>query len=224
MDQTNPSEPSLLFFFPPKVAADESASMKFSVQALVYPALQALDFNTPSYVQNQGMPILTRRFMIRFWLQYLGVDLSLQPQYQVNNHSSLDQPGLTPELRSRLDWTALLPKQHQEGYQPLIQDRGLQGATTAVPHLLDTRAAPLLAGPEVLAKCPRAYILTCENDVLRDDGLMYVQRLRQAGVAVTSDYYQGGFHGSFTATTWPYDFQVGRRNFRAYVDWLKDNL
>lgn len=207
-----------------EVATDDSVSVKFSVQALVYPVLQALDFNTPSYLQNQQIPCLYRPLMVRFWMQYLGAPLSLEPQYMLNNHSSLDQPNLTPELRSRVDWTVLLPKKHQEGYEPLIRERGLKGATKAVPQLLDVRASPLLAAAEVLAKCPRAYVLTCENDVLRDDGLMYVRRLRDAGVTVTSDHYEGGFHGCFTSTTWPFDFEVGRRSFRAYVDWLKDNL
>lgn len=199
-------------------------SIKFSVQALVYPALQALDFNTPSYLQNQNMPILTRPLMVRFWMAYLGAPLSLEPQYLVNNHSSLEQPSLTPELRSRVDWAILLPKKHQEGYQPLVKERGLKGAIKTVPQLLDMRGSPLLAGPEVLAKCPRAYVLTCEHDVLRDDGLMYVRRLREAGVAVSSEHYEGGFHGIFTMTTPPFDFEVGKRSFTAYVDWLRDNL
>lgn len=199
-------------------------SVKFSVQALVYPALQALDFNTPSYLQNQKMPLLPRRDMVRMWMLYLGGPLSLERQYLANNHSSLDQPNLTAELRSRLDWTALLPKKHREGYEPLVRERGLKGATKAVLPLLDVRASPLLAGAEVLAKCPRAYVLTCEHDVLRDDGLMYVRRLRDAGVSVTGDHYEGGFHACFTATRPPFDFEVGRRSLRAYLDWLKDNL
>lgn len=207
-----------------KVAADDTVSVKFSIQALVYPALQALDFSTPSYLQNQRMPVLYRNLMVQFWMVYLGVHLSLEPHYLVNNHSSIDQPNLTPELRSRVNWTALLPGKHRKGYKPLVRERGLKGATKAVPQLLDERAAPLLAGAEVLAKCPRTYILTCELDVLRDDGLMYVRRLRDAGVAVTSVHYEGGFHGIFTATTRPFDFELGRRSFRAYLNWLKENL
>lgn len=199
-------------------------SAKFSVQALVYPALQSLDFNTPSYLQNQRMPILSRALMVRFWMVYLRAPDSLEPQYLVNNHSSLDQPHLTPPLRSRVDWTALLPKEFRHGYELLVKEKGLAGATLSVPQLLDARASPLLAGADVLAKCPRAYVMTCEHDVLRDDGLMYVRRLRDAGVAATGVHFEGGFHGCFIATSWPFDFEVGRRSIRAYVDWLKENL
>ncbi|KAM6969639.1 neutral cholesterol ester hydrolase 1-like [Tautogolabrus adspersus] len=207
-----------------EISMDDTLSVKFSVQALIYPVLQALDFNTPSYLQNEHMPILYRSTMIRFWLQYLGVNLSLVPQFITNNHSSLQHTHITPELRARLDWTVLLNPKYKKNYKPVIMEKGSQGAVKDVPGLLDVRSSPLLAGPEVLAKCPRAYVLTCEHDVLRDDGLMYVQRLQDAGVTVTNDHYEDGFHGCLSFITWPLDFDVGRRVSRGYIDWLKNNL
>ncbi|XP_040917185.1 neutral cholesterol ester hydrolase 1a [Toxotes jaculatrix] len=206
-----------------EIAIDDTASVKFSIQALIYPALQILDFNTPSYLQNQDIPILYRPMMVRFWLQYLGVDLSLQPQFLANNHS-LHHSTITPEVRARVDWTMLLAPKHKKNYKPLVAEKGSQGLVKEVPGLLDVRASPLLAGPEVLAKCPRAYILTCEYDVLRDDGLMYARRLQDAGVSVTSDHYEDGFHGCFSFTVWPMDFDVGKRAVRSYLNWLQNNL
>lgn len=199
-------------------------TVKFSVQALVYPVLQALDFNTPSYLQNQDMAILPRHLMVQFWLQYLGADLSLASQVTANNHSASRHSAITPELRSRIDWTALLPREVRKNHKPVVVEEGSHGILKKVPGFLDVRAAPLLAGPEVLAKCPRAFILTCENDVLRDDGLMYAQRLREAGVSVTSNNYEDGFHGCFSFIAWPMDFDVGRRTVRSYISWLQDNL
>ncbi|XP_060918508.1 neutral cholesterol ester hydrolase 1-like [Labrus mixtus] len=207
-----------------EIAMDDTLSVKFSVQALIYPVLQALDFNTPSYLQNEHIPILYRSIMIRFWLQYLGVDLSLFPHFTTNNHSSLQHTHITPELRARLDWTVLLSPKYKNNYKPVIVEKGSQGAVKEVPGLLDVRSSPLLAGPEVLAKCPRAYVLTCEHDVLRDDGMMYVRRLQDAGVTVTNHHYVDGFHGCFSFINWPLDFNVGRRVNRDYIDWLKNNL
>lgn len=207
-----------------QISSDDSVSVKFSVQALIYPVLQALDFNTPSYLQNQHIPILYRPLMVRFWLQYLGADLSLQPQCLENNHSSLDHADISPEVRARLDWTVLLAPKYRKEHKPVIVDKGSPGKTVQLPGLLDVRASPLLAGPEVLAKCPRTYILTCEFDVLRDDGLMYARRLRDAGVEVTNDHYEDGFHGCFSFAVWPFDFDLGKRAVRAYLNWLKDNL
>ncbi|KAM4723633.1 neutral cholesterol ester hydrolase 1a [Anableps anableps] len=207
-----------------EVATDDSMSVKFSVQALIYPVLQALDFNTPSYVQNRNMAILPRQVMVQFWLQYLGADISLQPQLIANNHSALQHSTLTPELRSRLDWTSLLTQKFKKSYTPVVVERDSHGLLKKIPGFLDVRSSPLLAGPEVLAKCPRAYILTCEYDVLRDDGLMYARRLQDVGVFVTSDYYEDGFHGCLSFTTWPLDFDVGKRALRGYITWLQNNL
>nr|XP_019960611.1 PREDICTED: neutral cholesterol ester hydrolase 1-like [Paralichthys olivaceus] len=207
-----------------EISIDDTVSVKFSIQALIYPALQALDFNTPSYVQNQDIPVLYRPLMVHFWLRYLGADLSLQPQLLVNNHSSSRHSAVSPEVRARSDWTVLLPLKYKRSHRPLVVSKGSPGLLKEVPGLLDVRASPLLAGPEVLAKCPRTYILTCEHDVLRDDGLMYTRRLQDAGVTVTNDHYEDGFHGCFSFIVWPVEFDVGRRAVKGYLHWLQNNL
>lgn len=56
--------------------------------------------------------------------------------------------------------------------------------------------APLYA--EDLSNLPQAYVITSENDVLRDEGLAYAQRLQQAGVKVETIVEQGLVHGYFT--------------------------
>ncbi|XP_029972805.1 neutral cholesterol ester hydrolase 1a [Salarias fasciatus] len=207
-----------------EISTDDGVSVKFSVQALIYPVLQALDFNTPSYLQNQQMPVLSRNLMVQFWLQYLNADLSLQPQLLANNHSALHRSTITPELRSRVDWSVLLQQKYKKDHQPVVVEKGAHGIVKDVPALLDVRAAPLLASSEVLAKSPRSYVLTCEYDVLRDDGLMYARRLRDAGVTVTSEHYEDGFHGCFSFVAWPIEFEVGKRAVRGYLDWLQKNL
>lgn len=56
--------------------------------------------------------------------------------------------------------------------------------------------APLLS--EDLSNLPPAYVLTAENDVLRDEGLAYAERLKQAGVRVETIIEPGLVHGYFT--------------------------
>ncbi|XP_061099229.1 neutral cholesterol ester hydrolase 1-like [Conger conger] len=206
-----------------QVATDSSIPVKFKVQSLIYPVLQTLDFNTPSYQQNRNVPILYRPLMVWFWLEYLDADRGFLPAMIMNNHTAQDLEQVDP-FRAAVDWTALLPPRFTEGYEPVVQAHGTPRIVEEVPGLLDVRASPLLAEREVLTQTPRAYILTCEHDVLRDDGLMYGRRLEEAGVAVTSDYYEDGFHGCLTFSFWPTFFTVGERALRNYIAWLDQNL
>jgi acetyl esterase len=55
-------------------------------------------------------------------------------------------------------------------------------------------AAPARAAD--LSRLPPAYVVTCEFDPLRDEGIEYAQRLMQAGVPTELHHYPGTFHGS----------------------------
>ncbi len=57
-------------------------------------------------------------------------------------------------------------------------------------------AAPLLA--EDLSNLPPAFVITAENDVLRDEGQVYARRLKEEGVEVQATCEEGLVHGYFT--------------------------
>ncbi|GAA1701607.1 alpha/beta hydrolase [Kribbella yunnanensis] len=60
-------------------------------------------------------------------------------------------------------------------------------------------AAPSRA--EDLSGLPPAYVSVCEFDPLRDEGIIYAQRLLQAGVSTELHHYRGTFHGSGLVAT-----------------------
>ncbi|KAG2463007.1 neutral cholesterol ester hydrolase 1-like [Polypterus senegalus] len=206
-----------------QLALDHSVSNKLKLQALIYPVLQALDFNTPSYQQNRDVPILYRPLMARFWLEYLNGDIGFIQPLLVNNHSALELSQATVS-RAKLNWTSLLPSNFKKNYKPVVQTIGTPRVLEEVPAFLDVRAAPLLADKGVLQLLPKTYIMTCEHDVLRDDGTMYVKRLEEAGVQVTHDHYDDGFHGCMIFGIWPTYFSVGVRTMTNYIKWLDLNL
>ncbi|XP_066518518.1 neutral cholesterol ester hydrolase 1a [Hoplias malabaricus] len=201
----------------------DNSTGKFKLQVLIYPVLQALDFNTASYQQNQQIPILYRELMAHYWLEYLGAEPELIHTLLLNNHTARDQVLAEPH-RAKLDWTEVLPEAMQKGYRRVLPKHGSAQVLREVPGLLDARAAPLLAETNVLKAAPRAYVMTCEHDILRDDGLMYVHRLHDAGVPVTSHHYDDCFHGCVSFAFWPAYFSAGIRSVNDYIAWLREQL
>ncbi|XP_059848681.1 arylacetamide deacetylase-like isoform X1 [Hypanus sabinus] len=204
-----------------QIREEPGVEVEIKIQALVYPALQTIDFNTPSYQQNENMPILPKKLMVRFWSEYFSPDKSLLKAMGANAHTGLEARGLS----SLVNWSVLLPEKFRKEYKYTLPARGNEGTSHAkVPGVFDPRAAPLLAEDKELRALPQALIMTCEFDVLRDDGTMYATRLQQAGVQVALEHFEDCFHGVLMFITWPTNFAIGHKLMDRYIDWLRENL
>ncbi|NXS07994.1 NCEH1 hydrolase, partial [Neodrepanis coruscans] len=206
-----------------QLSKEKDLTIRPKLQALIYPVLQAFDFNTPSYQQNLNVPVLPRHVMINYWIYYVNGNYDLAHALVINNHTALDV-GQALSFRGLLNWTSLLPSSFKKDYKPVVQTTGMAEIIQKIPALLDVRAAPLLADNETLQLQPKTYMLTCENDVLRDDGVMYAKRLENAGVDVTLDHFHDCFHGCMIFTVWPAEFSAGIQTRNSYIKWLDENL
>ncbi|WP_335871221.1 alpha/beta hydrolase [Bacillus sp. 2205SS5-2] len=86
--------------------------------------------------------------------------------------------------------------QFKEGY--FLRRDGMQWFwdqyTTNEDERNNITASPLRATIEELKDLPKALVITGEADVLRDEGEAYANKLREAGVEVTSVRFQGIIH------------------------------
>ena len=83
----------------------------------------------------------------------------------------------------------------------------------------DFRVAPLLAPS--LAGLPRAFVVTAEYDVLRDEGQAYAKRLAEEGVEMTHVFVEGMNHG-FAASANEFPFLPQAKNvLRQVAEWVK---
>jgi acetyl esterase len=82
----------------------------------------------------------------------------------------------------------------------------------------DFRAAPLLAPS--LAGLPKAFVVTAEFDVLRDEAQAYAERMAEAGVDVTNVFVEGMNHGfACSANEFPFLPQA-KDVLRRVAEWV----
>ncbi|XP_042334584.1 arylacetamide deacetylase-like 4 [Sceloporus undulatus] len=167
---------------------------KVHAQVLIYPGLQGMDFYLPSYQQNSRVPIMWRETVIYFCCLYLNKTTSLINDVLESCHV----PAAIRQKYRKWVHADLIPDKFKvRGYKP--QDPALYKFKPEVyeemKDILEETFSPLFASDDVVHKLPQTFLLTCEFDVLRDDGLLYKKRLEDNGVPVTWVHAENAIHG-----------------------------
>ena len=84
--------------------------------------------------------------------------------------------------------------------------------------MLDPYFSPLMA--KDLTHLPKAYVLVSEQDVLRDDGLLYADRLKKAGNDVTLSHHKNAMHGMVISLDFPESIVINDK----MLAFIKSNL
>ncbi|NXW47182.1 ADCL4 protein, partial [Nyctiprogne leucopyga] len=163
---------------------------KIRAQVLICPFLQALNFNLPSYQKSAFIALLSRERVVRFILKYLNKDGSMKEAILAGSHVP-DSMNLKYRKWINPD---LIPEVFKLGYKQPLPASFLSQVHEETKELFETRLSPLLAEDAVVCHLPDTCIITCEHDVLRDDGLLYKKRLEDNNVKVTWYHMEEGFH------------------------------
>lgn len=159
---------------------DENWSPGVKMQMLFYPALQAFDFDTDSYVEHACDAWIPRDIAISFWLWYAyGTVGSFNvTQFALNEHTTAEARAKYAEYFPRSVNTPTRSRPTQESKAQWAEIGDLITLSYFSPLMaMDVGGQPL------------TYVVTCEQDVFREDGFMYVKRLRAAGVRVAHAHY-----------------------------------
>ena len=108
-----------------------------------------------------------------------------------NNHTA---PLVLEQLRqSHLDWSRLPTEFSTKPVESRCNGCGDAELWAEIGNVfINPYFAPFMA--DDLRDLPPAYVVTANNDVLRDDGAMYADRLRKAGNKVIYKHWLASFH------------------------------
>ncbi|XP_067669180.1 neutral cholesterol ester hydrolase 1-like [Haliotis asinina] len=207
--------------------SDEAPSylQRLKFQLLIYPALQPFDFNLPSFQKFQDEPMLSKKDIVMSWIKYLGLKEPEQyyEDFASNNHTSMI---LKYSEYARSVSQELLPERFQTTQKDILnKNEGNDALSNQIETLiLDATFAPLLALD--VTQVPPAYIITADIDVLRDEGMIYAERLRRAGIRVNTYHMKQASHG-FCYMYLSYSFtqlEVCHRALKEIVNYIEVNM
>ncbi|KAM4872891.1 arylacetamide deacetylase-like 4 [Thomomys bottae] len=165
---------------------------KLRAQILVYPAVQFINFQLPSFPQNTNFPILTRDIMMMCVCRYLRIDSSWKDALL---KGACIPAHIWEKYKKWLSSDNLPERFRKKYYQGEFHAPFNEAAYLETRHIFEVANAPILAEDQIMAQLPETLVVTCEWDVLRDDGLLYKKRLEDQGVPVTWFHAEDGFHG-----------------------------
>ncbi|XP_028566687.2 arylacetamide deacetylase-like 4 [Podarcis muralis] len=192
---------------------------RMRAQVLIYPFLQGIDFNLPSYQQYHSVPPLFRKRAVILGLTYLTGKT-------MNVDGVLKGAHVPPDLREKYKkWISAdyIPEEFKaRGYVPVEPAPFSEDLYEQVKRGNETMFCPLVAEDDIIRQLPETFILTCEYDVLRDDGLLYKKRLEDNGVPVTYHHLPDGLHGILGLVGWgPLEFPSTQKCMQHVVEFLK---
>jgi acetyl esterase/lipase len=176
---------------------------------------------------------------------YMGVNDAtdeIENAIIANNHTALlTDATLKAKIKSYLD-VAQIPdkyktgKRYYDSYEirkpnmypdhldrdnVLVKDSELAGI---LKKLYDPQVSPLFAEDSKLQGLPKAYFVILEWDSLKDEGLLYAERLKKNGVPVHVAFYEDAFHAIITFPDENFGFQKARDIRNDMIKYLKSNL
>ncbi|XP_070564095.1 neutral cholesterol ester hydrolase 1-like [Ptychodera flava] len=196
-------------------------------QALIYPVLQAVDFTLPSYLENEKATpgILADRRLIAWFLSNyaLGNDSATDALLdgRAFSHIQRSDKSFTLDHVSHENIKSIFSK---KGHSPPRMRNDSHISNQLYRIITNPTFAPLMAEDHELQQVPPAYILTAGFDMLRDDGILYLQRLEENNITVKWEHFHDGFHGMFMLGGGPVTFEVGRDARKSFIEYARHML
>lgn len=169
---------------------------KIMIQILINPVLQMLDFQTPSYQDNVDIipGITSPEREALHWLLYIGQPIAFASKITENKHlfpatvqshfNLIDSAKHLPTYLKITNRTTIIPREHDFVVAMRLQT-----------YITNETLSPMMH--KNMQDIPKAYVITSQYDVLRDEAVMYTNRIHGDGNKVKLKHYKNAFHGFF---------------------------
>lgn len=199
---------------------------RIKAQLLLVPALQFFTFNTTSVLENQQYfaGSINNLLQVVFWTNYINCEPKYGLEFIKNNHTS---PSLkTSDHAQNVDQNKWMDRSHirLENKDDLSQKVDF-GRTDIPSDIIDKMTnqfvSPLMASDTSLQGLPRAYVMVAGYDLIRDDGIMYAQRLQKAGVSTHFTNHRTSFHNALLFIEGPLELKTAKQTMNDIVNFLQ---
>ncbi|CAJ0934630.1 unnamed protein product, partial [Mesorhabditis belari] len=193
-------------------------------QVLLYPLLQFHNLQTQSFLHFHrdlnGYALVDPTSLAYYYMWYAGIDVSKNPELA---HSAITNGHLSDRVQREtsdiFDFSSL-PKQLDHKIKKKMPMKANREAMLLMEeHLLDPSFAPLVQ--RNLTNLPTTLIVTCQFDILRDEGVLYHQRLVAAGISSKWIHYEKGFHAMLNFHN---ELYLAQESLKEIVDWTLETI
>lgn len=195
----------------------EEGVPKLAYQVLIYPCLQALDFNLASFKENNidrhTHCALNRNAMILFNNFYAFGEYSNFMAFSENKHVSYE---MRKKYRNRVD-PSLLQGKYKIVSNDDVDTNNTDLANQVSKIIFNPYFATLMASDEELGKLPNTFLITCEYDAHRDEGLILNERMKKIKHPLQHLHLSGSEHG---VLLFPY-YRVYKTSLERIVNYIQ---
>ncbi|KFO31620.1 arylacetamide deacetylase-like 4 [Fukomys damarensis] len=188
-------------------------------QILIYTVIQCINLQLPSHQQNKNVPPFTQEFMLMCVCKYFAIDFSWR---EAMLSGACIHPDHWKKYRKWLS-SDNIPKRYKKKYHEAPFPGPFdEAAYLETKQALDVKVTPILVDDEIIAQLPEAFLVSCENDILRDDTLLYKKRLEDQKVPVSWYHAEDGFHGCVSLfSNKVFSFPCTQNIMNAVVSYIK---
>jgi acetyl esterase/lipase len=210
------------------------------LQALIYPPTQYFNFSLPSAIAYSKLDSIIRRGKAACWHMGISKVTSNHEDLLIKNyHTTLIHDAQVREKYKSYVNVDLIPDEYKlnkiyytnydqieklvfpsasshDYYTKMLENEEL---SAKLGNLFCVKISPCLAEESMLQRQPKTFMIVCEYDSRKDEGLIFAERLRQAGVSVDLSFHECGFHGEILVNS-----PVSNQMRADLINFIKTNI